>query len=84
MTPEERFQRIEKGIADLVGAARLTLDAAQKTLEATQTLKQTLEDYAKAAEERSKEQDARMDALIHTVDDLVRDRWRRKNNGETD
>lgn len=90
MTPEERFQKIEAGIVDLIGAARLTLDATQNLMgaiqnlmETTKTLGQKLESYAAAAEARSKELDERMNALIHTVDDLVRDRWRRKN-GETE
>lgn len=79
MTPEERFERIEKGIEDLILVAKTNL-------ESTKTLQSAVATYIEAAEKRSKESDERLgaltmrlDALIHIVDDLVRDRWRRKN-----
>lgn len=75
-----------KAITDLIVVARANLDTTtnlQNTVGGLQSivgdLARQLAAFAKAAEERSRELDERMNALIHTVDDLVRDRWRRKN-----
>jgi hypothetical protein len=58
-----------KAIAELIVVSRTVLDHA-KIVSAD-------------LEKSTKEMNDRMNALIHIVDDLVRDRWRRKNeNGE--
>jgi len=75
-------------LTDMMGTLVATMGTLADTIgtfaDSITRLEKKVDDYIAAAEARSKEQDKRMDALIHIVDDLVRDRWRRKNNGDTE
>jgi predicted nucleic acid-binding Zn-ribbon protein len=70
LNPEERFERIENGIRDLIAASRTVLEAQQRTGENIDALVEHQQVIDQKLLETNEKFNAKLNALIDTVERL--------------